>query len=153
MKAMRADSAPPAVPETGVDMVLQCQAAVERAFSAGLTRQTVRFALVPPEEPVGGVEPQIWTGGPEAKLVRAAAVSMRDVYDFDGSCVAGARPRDGDDANGAVFAGVFFNALDAAYLDELERLDAEAGPGRLVLLVNPAWKGVDSWTFDLLQPR
>lgn len=170
------------VPDTGEDMVRQCQAAVERAFEAGIVRQSVRLALVPLEEAVGGREPQIWTGGPEAKLERAgrplterllgrlranrgkaaagsdpgfpvlANVTTRALLDFDGSAVVHATPRDGDE-RGEVAAGVFFNSLDAVYLDELEALDRRAGGDRLVMLVNPGWKDLKSWGFNLLQPR
>lgn len=178
---------PPYVPETGDAMVAQGAAAVARAYQAGVVRQTVRWALVPPAETVGGREPQIWTGGPEARLREAAApltvallqrlkvanlgcsegdgpaappsfqagrpapVAQADLWNFDGSALATTAVSDRGTL-GDVWAGIFLNT-DARYLADIEETDALAGPERLFLLVNPAWKDIQSWGFDLLQPR
>ena len=81
-------------------------------------------------------------------------VTAEDVLDFDGSGLATARAREG--SAGDVRAAIFFNSLDAHYLDVIEKNDAELGTERLFLLVNPGWKDKDplsSWGFNLLQPR
>lgn len=170
------------VPDTGFDMVLQCQAAVERAFAAGLVRQTVRFAVLPPDESIGGVTSQLWDGGsdlvyershrphtenllrrlrankalvgtPLGKVLRPqATVTTRVVSDWEGSGVSEARSQD-DDPNEVVSAATMFGT-DASYLSELEALDAKVGSNNLLLLVNPNWLGLENWgLFNLLQPR
>lgn len=166
------------VPEDATSQVQQAAAAVERAFADGLTRQTVRFALLEEEEAMSG-EQNEWPGGVQQMYRRAGrplaesllrevrayadtapeeavpsntppAVSAEDIWDFDGSAILSAKAAGG--SHGDVKAVVFPNT-DTKYLNVIEALARDVGEERLLLLVNPFWKDVESWGFNILAPN
>ncbi|KAL7552105.1 hypothetical protein ACHAWF_015317 [Thalassiosira exigua] len=167
------------VPDDAKSQVQQAAAAVERAFSDGLVRQTVRFALLGEDEAMSG-EVNEWPGGAkqmyreagrplsEALLreVRAFSkgsstddqelsrmppeVTAEDIWDFDGSAIVSAKAAAG--SNGDVKAVVFPNT-DTKYLKDIEAIDGDVGPDRLLLLINPFWRNVESWGFNILAPN
>lgn len=161
------------VPETFDDMVRQAARAVERAFQDGKTRQTVRFNLVGEETPA--LEENEWPGGArqmyreagkpltsallrevraptkpvEAEQQRLAPnIIEQDIWDFDGSAIHTAEANGG--ASGDIQALVFANT-DVKYVKDIDEISEAMGP-RLFLLVNPFWRNVESWGFDLLSP-
>jgi Domain of unknown function (DUF1995) len=163
------------VPNTVDDMVRQAARAVERAFQDGITRQTVRFNLVTEEQPA--TEENEWPGGARQmyreagkpltdallrevraptkqvdKVVEerrlAPALKAQDIWDFDGSALHTAEAAEGPSAD--IQALVFPNT-DTKYLDDISKI-SEAMGSRLFLLVNPFWRNVDSWSFNLLAP-
>mmetsp|Transcript_317 Transcript_317/g.610 ORF Transcript_317/g.610 Transcript_317/m.610 type:complete len:396 (-) Transcript_317:253-1440(-) len=77
-------------------------------------------------------------------------VTAEDIWDFDGSAVITARSADG--SHGDV-KGVVFPNTDVKYLKDIEKIDEEVGSDRLLLLVNPFWKNVESWGFNILAPN
>ncbi|KAG7372484.1 DUF1995 domain containing protein [Nitzschia inconspicua] len=163
------------VPNTVDDMVRQAARAVERAFQDGITRQTVRFNLV--TENQSATEENEWPGGarqmyreagkpltdallreiraPTKKVDEmvqerrlAPTVKAQDIWDFDGSALHTAEAAEGASAD--IQALVFPNT-DTKYLDDISKI-SEAMGSRLFLLVNPFWRNVDSWSFNLLAP-
>lgn len=163
------------VPVTPDDMIRQAARAVERAFRDGKTRQTVRFNLVNEEQ--SAVEENEFPGGAKQmyreagkpltmallKEIRAPTervdehveerqlsptVKTQDVWDFDGSAIHTAEAREGASAD--VQALVFPNT-DVKYINDIEKISDAMG-SRLFLLVNPFWRNVDSWSFNLLAP-
>mmetsp|Transcript_13062 Transcript_13062/g.28121 ORF Transcript_13062/g.28121 Transcript_13062/m.28121 type:complete len:396 (+) Transcript_13062:72-1259(+) len=77
-------------------------------------------------------------------------VSAEDIWDFDGSAIITAKAADG--SHGDV-KGVVFPNTDVKYLKDIEKIDEEVGPDRLLLLINPFWKDVESWGFNILAPN
>jgi alpha-D-ribose 1-methylphosphonate 5-triphosphate synthase subunit PhnG len=75
-------------------------------------------------------------------------VTAQDVWDFDGSGVVSAHAHVGPAAD--VQALVQPNT-DVKYLKDVATMD-QAMKDRLLLLVNPFWKNVDSWGMNLLAP-
>jgi hypothetical protein len=162
------------LPVTFDDMVRQASRAVERAFKDGKTRQTVRFNLVGEEEPAteeksfpGGTK-QMYreSGGPltDALLreVRAPTkdkypekrnenptLKKQDIWDFDGTALHTAEAAEGASAD--VQALVFPNT-DSKYLEDISEISDAMGK-RLFLLVNPFWRNVESWGFNILAPN
>lgn len=171
------------VPDDGPSQIQQAASAVERAFQDGIARQTVRLAMLEEGEAMtgevnnfpGGMEQMYREAGrplSEALLreVRAYSrvsvegsehdgssrsnmppdVTAEDIWDFDGSAVVTARAAGG--SHGDVKAVVFPNT-DVKYLKDIESLDRDVGPDRLLLLINPFWKNVESWGFNILAPN
>jgi hypothetical protein len=165
------------VPVTFDDMVRQAARAVERAFQDGKTRQTVRFNLVGEDQsameenefPGGSRQLYREAGNPlTTALLRelraptkdvdqpnndqrrlAPTLSAQNIWDFDGSALHTAQAKEGPSAD--IRALVFANT-DSKYINDIEKLSADMGP-RLFLLVNPFWRNVDSWSFNLLAPN
>lgn len=163
------------VPETFDDMVRQAARAVERAFQDGKTRQTVRFNLVR-EEGESATEENEWPGGARqmyreagkpltTALLREARAPTKkyenpeqgrlaptlkaaDIWDFDGSALHTAEASEG--ASGDIQALVFPNT-DVKYIQDIQKISDAMGP-RLFLLINPFWRDVESWGFNLLAP-
>ena len=54
--------------------------------------------------------------------------------------------------SGDVQALVFPNT-DVKYLKDIAEIDSKLGKDRLFLLVNPFWRNVESWGFNILQPK
>lgn len=77
-------------------------------------------------------------------------VKAEDIWDFDGSAIISATASAG--SHGDVKAVVFPNT-DTKYLGDIDSYDKEVGPNRLLLLINPFWKDVESWGFNILQPN
>eukprot|EP00538_Stauroneis_constricta_P008864 CAMPEP_0119550502 /NCGR_PEP_ID=MMETSP1352-20130426/4004_1 /TAXON_ID=265584 /ORGANISM="Stauroneis constricta, Strain CCMP1120" /LENGTH=399 /DNA_ID=CAMNT_0007596377 /DNA_START=130 /DNA_END=1329 /DNA_ORIENTATION=+ len=161
------------VPVSHEDMARQAARAVERAFKDGITRQTVRFDLIAEDQAVG--DENEWPGGamqmyreagkPLAnallKEIRAPTkevkenerrmpptVTAQDLWDFDGSALHTAEAWTG--ASGDVQALVFPNT-DVKYINDINTISDAMGP-RLFLLVNPFWRNVESWGFNILAP-
>jgi Domain of unknown function (DUF1995) len=155
------------VPTGAQDMVYQAARAVERAYADGIKRQTVRFALL--AEGQGVQEMNEWPGGsaqmyreagkpltgellreirPNPNAVSAPNVKAQDIWDFDGSAIHYAEAKDSakDDVQAMVFANT-----DVKYLRDIDAIDKDMGD-RLFLLVNPFWRNVDSWGFNILAP-
>lgn len=164
------------VPSTFNDMVRQAARAVERAFQDGKTRQTVRFNFV--SEGQSAVEENEWPGGakqifreagdplteallreiraptknvdePNAQRNLAPDIKKQDIWDFDGSALFSAEAKEGASAD--VQALVLANT-DTKYLKDIEEISQSMGP-RLFMLVNPFWRNIDSWSFNLLAPN
>jgi len=166
------------VPDDARAQIQQAASAVERAFKDGIVRQTIRFALLGQEEAMSG-EVNEWPGGAkqmyreagrpltEALLNEIRAYSLKedssiedcrsppivtaeDIWDFDGSALITAKAASG--SHGDVKALVFPNT-DTKYLNDIESVDKEVGTDRLFLLVNPFWRNIESWGFNILAPN
>lgn len=157
------------LPTTVDDMIRQASRAVERAFKDGKTRQTVRFHLVEDGELLQ--EENQWPGGAQ-QMYREAAKPMttsllrelsigsssnvapkiieQDIWDFDGSALHTAEASAGpsEDVQALVFANT-----DVKYINDIAEISKAMGPDRLFLLVNPFWRNLDSWSFNLLAPN
>lgn len=171
------------VPETIQDQTIQAANAIENAFKDGITRQTIRLALIRPKDNIITPEEDLWPGGAkemyresakpltEALLqeIRAVATHLQteeekrsgkdkypptiraqDIWDFDGSALITAEAAVGP--SGDVQALVFPNT-DTKYLNDIASIDKNLGQDRLFLLVNPFWKNVESWGFNILAPN
>jgi hypothetical protein len=160
------------VPNTPDDMVRQAAQAVERAFKDGKTRQTVRFNLIAQDQAVA--DENEWPGGTQQMYREAGkpltnallreihaptkgqkqqrglppTIKSQDIWDFDGSALHTAEAKLG--GSGDVQALVFPNT-DVKYMDDIAKISEAMGP-RLFLLVNPFWRNVESWSFDILAP-
>jgi hypothetical protein len=77
-------------------------------------------------------------------------VMARVVWDFDGSALITARSASGPRGN--VWAIVFPN-MDTKYLGDIKSVSKEMGTDQLLLLVNPSWKDMESWRFNILAPN
>jgi hypothetical protein len=166
------------VPDTAEEQIYQAKMANEAAFSDNITRQIVRLALIPEGETLWEKE-RSWPGGAQQMYREAAGpltrgllsllrchaknasgtatqwtkpprVSSQDVWDFDGSALVTAQSDIGP--IGDVQALVQPNT-DNRYTRDIAALDQAMGPQRLVLLVNPFWRNLSSWGFNLLAPR
>jgi hypothetical protein len=169
------------VPDTADDQVYQAARAVERAFAAGVTRQIVRFALVPQDQVLRDDRP--WPGGAQEMYREAAgpmtldllrsvrartanatadketadalaltkppAVTAQDIWDFDGSALVTAQAVAG--ASDDVQAMVLPNT-DNRYSTDIATINKAMGD-RLFLLVNPFWRNLESWGFNILAPK
>lgn len=158
------------VPETADDQVALAKQAVEQAFRDGIDRQIVRFALLPEAEYLNENDRQ-WPGGamqmyreaagpmtrellrviktdPEA-LSKRPEVKSQDVLDFDGSALITAEASSGPEYD--VQALVQPNT-DTKYTRDIKTID-EAMKKRLFLLVNPFWRDIESWGFNILAPN
>jgi hypothetical protein len=160
------------VPATFDDMVRQAARVVERAFKDGKTRQTVRFNLVTEEQsavdknefPGGSRQIYRESGNPLTtallREIRAPTkdldsvneqrrlpptIKAQDLWDFDGSALHTAEAAEGASAD--VQALVFPNT-DVKYIDDIEKISEAMGP-RLFLLVNPSWRDIESWSFNM----
>jgi len=172
------------VPETIEEQTNQAALAIERAFVDGITRQTVRLALVQEGSPIAPSEEENgWPGGQKQmyreagrplteallKEVRAPAMSIQteeekksgkeafppevnaqDIWDFDGSALVTSQAAVGP--SGDVQAMVFPNT-DVKYLKDIGKINESFGKERLFLLVNPFWRNVESWGFNILAPN
>lgn len=170
------------VPETVEEQNNQASLAIERAFKDGITRQTVRLALVKKGKPISGEEEE-WPGGSKEmyreagrplteellKEVRAVAAGLvtdeekksgkkffppkiiaQDLWDFDGTALISAEAAAGP--SGDVQALVFPNT-DVKYLKDISQISENLGKDRLFVLMNPFWRNVESWGFNILAPN
>eukprot|EP00536_Pseudo-nitzschia_multiseries_P016645 jgi/Psemu1/321061/estExt_fgenesh1_pm.C_11840001 len=165
------------VPVTFDDMVRQGARAVERAFHDGKTRQIVRFNLVEEQDGATATDENEWPGGSKQmyresgkpltnallREVRAPTknlenfpeerrtnpqLKVQDIWDFDGTALHTAEAAEGPSAD--IQAMVFPNT-DTKYLDDIDAVSQAMGK-RLFVLVNPFWRNVDSWGFNILAP-
>lgn len=161
------------VPETVDDQVALAKQAVEKAYQDGLTRQVVRFALLPEGEflnqndrqwPGGASQMYREAAGPMARellrvvktsepdqqgLAKQPTVKSQDVWDFDGSALITAEAANGPAHD--VQALVQPNT-DTKYTNDIRDI-GKAMKDRLFLLVNPFWRDVESWGFNILAPN
>jgi len=159
------------VPDDSQSMVQQAASAIERAFKDGKVRQTVRFALLTEDEEMSG-EQNEWPGGAKQMFREAgcplteallrevyvgasgqssvsSTITTKDVWDFDGSAICKATS---ENSESDVTALIFPNT-DAKYLKDIDNISKDVGPDRLFLLINPFWRNVDSFGFNILQPN
>ena len=155
------------IPEDIDSMIFQAARAVEMAYKDGIKRQTVRLALV--AEGDSFQELNQWPGGAQqmyreaakplttallgeinssSKQVLPPKVTAQDIWDFDGSALLTAEGHEGPQSD--VQALVFANT-DVKYIRDIATIDEGTGD-RLFLLVNPFWRNVDSWGFNMLAP-
>mmetsp|Transcript_2492 Transcript_2492/g.3670 ORF Transcript_2492/g.3670 Transcript_2492/m.3670 type:complete len:338 (+) Transcript_2492:85-1098(+) len=149
------------IPESPDQMIEQAAQAVERAYRDGVNRQTVRFALVRDDE-VNMANLEQWPGGAQEMYRESAKpltmemmkqifsepyarsdVTAKDVWDFDGSAIMTAEK---SNATALIFANT-----DVKYTKDIKNLDEELGD-KLLLLINPFWRNLDSWGINLLSP-
>lgn len=155
------------VPQAFDDQVQQAADAVKRAYKDGVKRQVVRFALLPEDEMLNEKE-RLWPGGAQQMYREAAGpltrammkivgkgedfqkcnVTTQDVWDFDGSALVTADSPIGPE--GDALALVFPNT-DNKFSKDIQTIDKAMGD-RLFLLVNPFWRDIESWGFNLLAP-
>lgn len=164
------------VPMVADDQVEQAAGAVEAAFKDGISRQVVRFSLLPESKTLS--EDIQWPGGAQQMYREAAGpltrslmgtiravtgnataadvryhyrpnVTTKDVLDFDGSALVTASAATGPQDN--IEALVFPNT-DTKYTNDIKDLDEKLG-GRLLLLVNPFWRDISSWGINILAPK
>lgn len=156
------------VPQVFDDQVQQAADAVKRAYKDGVTRQVVRFALFPEDELLNEKE-RLWPGGAQQmyreaagpltrsmmKLVgttddyRKCNVTTQDVWDFDGSALVTVESPAGPQSDSQALV---FPNTDNKYTKDIQTIDKAMGD-RLFLLVNPFWRDLDSWGFNLLAPK
>lgn len=159
------------VPVTDDDMISQASKAVENAFQDGINRQVVRFGLTEKGESLR--ELSLWPGGVRQMYRESAKpltrdllssvkaptgnitvyntpnITSKDIWDFDGSAMFEANAVTGHSDN--VLAMVFPNT-DIKYTNDIRRKHDEAGK-RLFMLINPFWRNVDSWGFNVFAPN
>lgn len=77
-------------------------------------------------------------------------VTVQDIWDFDGSALMTAEAKAGPE--GDVQAMIFPNT-DARYVKDIGTVTEQFSKRkRVFLLVNPFWRGLDSWGLNILQP-
>ncbi|KAL3799572.1 hypothetical protein HJC23_008699 [Cyclotella cryptica] len=161
------------VPEDARSQVQQAASAVERAFKDGIVRQTIRFALLTDDEEMSG-ELNEWPGGAKQMFREAGrplteallrevnvdasgksnlppTITTKDIWDFDGSAVVSSK--NGSERRGGDVTALVFPNTDIKYLKDIETIDKDVGPEQLFLLINPFWRDVESWGFNILQPN
>lgn len=156
------------VPQVFDDQVQQAADAVKRAYADGISRQIVRFALLPEDEVLNDKD-RLWPGGAQQMYREAAGpltrsllrsvgttedyrrpnVTTQVIWDFDGTALVTAECPTGP--AGDVQAMVFPNT-DNKYTKDIETIDKDM-KDRLFLLVNPFWRNVESWGFNILAPK
>jgi Domain of unknown function (DUF1995) len=168
------------VPTSIDDMIQQAARAMERAFhDGGLTRQTVRLALVKYDKFTSFLDEEQWPGGAEQMYreaakpltydllrelrlskdqIRPLTVSDQDIWDFDGSGLITGRGQSteqqgGPAASDDVVQSLVFANTDEKYINDIEKIDAAMGKDRLFCLVNPFWRGIESWGINILAPN
>jgi hypothetical protein len=159
------------VPDDAKSMIQQAASAIERAFKDGIVRQTVRLALITEDEDMSG-ELNEWPGGAKQMFREAGrplteallrevqvgprtesnlppTITTKDVWDFDGSaiCIAKSENEESD------VSALIFPNTDAKYLKDIESIASDVGPDKLFLLINPFWRNVESFGFNILQPN
>lgn len=168
------------VPENSEDQIRQAAAAIERAFRDGKKRQTVRLTLVKDGESIASEAVEEWPGGAKQmyresgrplsedllKQIRLrpsgvekddmlSIYSMppktdaQDIYDFDGSAII---TTTSENPKTPVVKAMVFPNTDVKYLDELKVI-SNSDDTDLSLLINPFWRNVESWGFNILAPR
>jgi len=74
----------------------------------------------------------------------------QDIWDFDGSALHTAEANAGP--SGDIQALVFPNT-DVKYIKDIDEISTNMGDDRLFLLINPFWRNLESWSFNLLAPN
>jgi len=169
------------LPETSEEQICQAALAVERAFADGITRQTVRLALVRENQLISSDEDE-WPGGTremfreagrplsESLLSEIRAMSLKNItsssntpYNYRPPTIKtqdildfdGSALITAESANGPsgdVQAMVFANT-DTKYIYDIRDISKTLGMDRLFILINPFWKDLESWgVFNLFAP-
>lgn len=155
------------IPESTDEMISQAARAIEMAYRDGIKRQTVRLALVAEGESM--MELNQWPGGAQ-QMYREAAKPLsqallkeintnreqalppnvvdKDIWDFDGSALMTAEAQKGpdDDVQALIFANT-----DVKYVRDIADMDKAMGD-KLLLLVNPFWRNLESWGVNVMAP-
>ncbi|KAL3933296.1 MAG: hypothetical protein SGBAC_010464 [Bacillariaceae sp.] len=87
---------------------------------------------------------------PQQQQWSAPKIIQQDIWDFDGSALHTAEASVG--ASGDIQALVFANT-DVKYIRDIDEISTAMGKDRLFLLVNPFWRNLDSWSFNILAPK
>lgn len=90
------------------------------------------------------------TRTPSSTQWTAPKIVQQDIWDFDGSALHTAEASVG--ASGDIQALVFANT-DVKYIRDIDEISTTMGKDRLFLLVNPFWRNLDSWSFNILAPK
>ncbi|KAL7511972.1 hypothetical protein ACHAXN_008929 [Cyclotella atomus] len=159
------------VPDDARVMIQQAASAIERACNDGMTRQTIRFALITEDEEMSG-ELNEWPGGAKQMFREAgcplteallrevhvgssnqssnpSVIATKDVWDFDGSAICTATSENGE----TDVTALIFPNTDSKYLKDIESISNQVGPDKLFLLINPFWRNIESFGFNILQPN
>lgn len=80
----------------------------------------------------------------------APTIKEQDIWDFDGSALHTAEASAGP--SGDIQALVFPNT-DVKYIRDIDEISNVMGKDRLFLLVNPSWRNLDSWGYNILAPN
>jgi hypothetical protein len=91
------------------------------------------------------VDNNAWTRTTQKPVVR-----VQDIWDFDGSAVVTAEAAQGpvNDVQALVQPNT-----DTKYTRDIATMDKAMGPHRLLLIVNPYWRNLESWGINLLAPN
>jgi len=171
------------IPETIEEQTRQASLAIERAFQDGMTRQTIRLALIKEDGSISD-DVEEWPGGAkqmyreagrpltEALLKEVRAIATNIQTDKEKELAKNHLPPkiiaqdiwdfDGSallsaeahsGKSGDVQALVFPNT-DVKYLKDIQEISDNLGKDRLFLLINPFWRQtIDSWGFNILAPN
>jgi len=182
-KSRRLDGVLLYIPETIEEQTRQASLAIERAYVDGITRQTVRLALIKEDGSISD-DVEEWPGGAkqmyreagnpltEALLteVRAIATNLQTEEEvikskthrppkviaqdiWDFDGSAIITAEAQSGPSGDVQALVFPNT-DVKYLKDIKQISEKLGKDRLFLLINPFWRQtIDSWGFNILAPN
>jgi hypothetical protein len=125
-----------------------------RRAAGPMTRELLRVVRAPTarprRRPEGGSVGDAAGDAPDRQRIRRPpAGTSRVVWDFDGSAVVTAEASTGaeDDVQALVQPNT-----DTKYTRDIAAMDRAMGP-RLLLLVNPFWRDIESWGFNLLAPH
>merc|ERR1712151_925693 len=161
----------------------EASSSIERAYADGITRQTVRLALIKEDGSISD-DVEEWPGGAkqmyreagnpltEALLteVRAIATNLQTEEEvikskthrppkviaqdiWDFDGSAIITAEAQSGPSGDVQALVFPNT-DVKYLKDIKQISEKLGKDRLFLLINPFWRQtIDSWGFNILAPN
>jgi len=171
------------IPESIEEQSRQASLAIERAYEDGITRQTVRLALIKEDGSISD-DVEEWPGGAkqmyreagrpltESLLTEVRAIAKNLQTDEERELAKNHLPPkiiaqdiwdfDGSaivsaeahsGRSGDVQALVFPNT-DVKYLKDIQDISDNIGEERLFLLINPFWRQTtDSWGFNILAPN
>jgi Domain of unknown function (DUF1995) len=121
---------------------------MSREAAAPLTRELLRV-LRAPTTTAPSNRTDVASDVDRQGLRKPPVVKSQDVWDFDGSAIITAEASTG--ASDDIQALVMPNT-DTKYTRDIAAIDRAMG-SRLFLLVNPFWRDIESWGFNLLAPR
>lgn len=121
---------------------------MSREAAAPLTRELLRV-LRAPAATAANTQTDDASDVDRQGLRKPPIVKSQDVWDFDGSAIITAEASTG--ASDDIQALVMPNT-DTKYTRDIAAIDRAMG-SRLFLLVNPFWRNLESWGFNLLAPR
>ena len=77
-------------------------------------------------------------------------IITQNIWNFDGSAIVTAEAASGPSSD---VQAMLFPNTDKKYLKDIGTVHESLGKERLFLLVNPFWRNVESWGFNILQPN